>query len=517
MKLSKNSNGTYDIIIDFSADNSEFASEIYYAFANGNLSAVKNQVETFIKKHGKNIKIGALKLVLAGALIGTIVLSSFNASAAFNYSLGYLYFGTSAQQEQYAMRAGDDITTVSPSYFDIASDGKLVVNTISDSFVNKMHQNGKKVVPFLSNHWNRESGRTALKNHGKLAEDLAEVIAARNLDGINVDIENVTETSRSDYTALVKRLRELIPAHKEVSVAVAANPKGWNTGWHGSYDYAALGQQATHLMIMAYDESYQGGPSGAVASASFIENSIKYALKHVPANKIVLGLPFFGRIWGESFNGQGVAMSMCETVIHRYGASTWFDESTKSPVAQINVTDDNTTINGKKLTQGAYTLHYENAASIAHKLSIAEKYNLLGFGAWALGQETDDVWQVINRGNNVAVPPITLPTTPPPTALQSNTTKPLTTKPNQSAAQAADVAAQSDEEISEQAVNDSDNDVVVRESENENSKVIDVLKPTEAADILENRGNGLLKILLSAGAIGFVSTVGIVIVKKKRN
>ena len=527
IKLSKNSDGSYDIIIDFSAADTEFAGEIFRAFKSGNLPEVKNQIDSFIKKQNKNIKIGAVKLVLAGALIGSIAFSSFSASAAFDYSLGYLYFGTTAQQEQYALRPGGDITTVSPSYFDISSDGKLVINTISTSFVNKMHQNGKKVVPFLSNHWNREAGRTALKNHAKLAEDLAGVIATHNLDGINVDIENVTETSRADYTALVKRLRELIPSHKEVSVAVAANPKSWNTGWHGSYDYAALGQYATHLMIMAYDESYQGGPSGAVASASFIENSIKYALKYVPANKIVLGLPFFGRIWGESFNGQGVAMSMCETIIHRYGASTWFDESTKSPVAQINVTDDSTTINGKRLTQGTYTLHYENAASIAHKLSIAEKYNLLGFGAWALGQETDDVWQVINRGGNVTVPPANLPSVPPssiaPPQANTKTPSPTTVKVPSKTSPAAQEDSQktlveeSIEEPAEQvvAINDSDLDIVVRESENENSQVIDFIKPEEEVEVLENRGNGLLKILLSVGAIGFVSTAGIKIKRKR--
>lgn len=83
------------------------------------------------------------------------------------------------------------------------------------------------------------------------------------LDGVNVDIENVTEKQRTQYTELVRRLRESLPSDKEVSVAVAANPSGWNTGWHGSYDYAELGKYADHLFIMAYDEHYQGGaPAG---------------------------------------------------------------------------------------------------------------------------------------------------------------------------------------------------------------------------------------------------------------
>ena len=79
-----------------------------------------------------------------------------------------------------------------------------------------------------------------------------------DLDGINVDIENVTHEQRDAYTQLVRLLREKIPAHKEVSVAVAANPNDWQTGWHGSYDYAALAEVADHLFLMTYDEHYEG-------------------------------------------------------------------------------------------------------------------------------------------------------------------------------------------------------------------------------------------------------------------
>lgn len=47
---------------------------------------------------------------------------------------------------------------------------------------------------------------------------------------------------------------------------MAANPKGWTTGWHGSYDYKSLAEYADYLMIMAYDESWNGSSEGPVAS-----------------------------------------------------------------------------------------------------------------------------------------------------------------------------------------------------------------------------------------------------------
>lgn len=39
-----------------------------------------------------------------------------------------------------------------------------------------------------------------------------------DLDGINVDIENVTHEQKDQYTQFVKLLREKIPGHKEISV-----------------------------------------------------------------------------------------------------------------------------------------------------------------------------------------------------------------------------------------------------------------------------------------------------------
>jgi len=118
------------------------------------------------------------------------------------------------------------------------------------------------------------------------------------LDGVDVNIENVTHEQRDAYTDLLRLLREKLPENKLVVTAVAANPNGWTIGWHGSYDYKALSNYCDYLMIMAYDESYRGSPEGPVSSKSFFDRSIEYALNQgVSKDKIVVGIPFFGRYW----------------------------------------------------------------------------------------------------------------------------------------------------------------------------------------------------------------------------
>jgi LysM repeat protein/D-Tyr-tRNAtyr deacylase len=333
-----------------------------------------------------------------------------NASEVIN--LGYMYFSNVNEFANTVSKTGHSMNIVAPSYFDINPDGTLKLTYLVDpEFVETMHQQGIRVVPFLSNHWNREVGRALLANKEQAAKQIADAIERYNLDGINVDIENVTDVDRESYTEFVQLLRELVPDTKEVSVAVAANPNGWTSGWHGSYDYTNLAKYADYLMIMSYDESYPGGEAGPVASADWVERSIQYAVDQgVPTEKIVMGVAHYGRYWieGASYGGFGISNSQIEKLIETYNGTTVFDEVSKSAKAVITIEEGDpvTVVAGTTLSPGTYTIWYENDESIRHKLSLVGKYNIRGVGNWSIGQENPDVWR-----NYTTSLPTTVPTT----------------------------------------------------------------------------------------------------------
>lgn len=333
-------------------------------------------------------------------LLFILVASCKTEAARFNMS--YLY----GNYEYTALikRTNNSLSEVSPSYFDLNDDGSLHLNTVDKSFVNNAHDMGVRVVPFLSNHWNKSKGRAALSNIEKLSSQIANAIDKYNLDGINVDIENVTEVDRENYTKLVKRLREKLPNNKSVSVAVAANPNGWDKGWHASYDYAKLSEYADYLMIMAYDEHYESGEAGPVASLQFVENAIKYALKYVPKDKIVIGIPFYGRYWknGSIYGGYGVSLNRIENIVNKYKSVIEYDKNFESVKATVTILESDTkpTINGRTLYAGTYTFWYENEKSIKAKLALVNKYDLKGSGSWSLGQENENVWEYYDLALN---------------------------------------------------------------------------------------------------------------------
>lgn len=343
----------------------------------------------------KRVKIFRAVVVL---LIICIVVS-YSTAVNAKYNMTYLY-GT-GDYIALVENTKETLDEVSPSYFDIGSNGRLVVNEIDKSFVNAMHEKGIKVVPFFSNHWNRERGVAMFSQMDVVVDELVTAVTENNLDGVNVDIENMTEGSRKWYVDFVKLLREKMPAEKIVAVSVAANPKGWTTGWHGSYDYAELGKHADYLMIMAYDEHYEGGEAGSVASYEFIEESIKYALKHVTKEKIVLGLPLYARYWktGATSGGAAASYIQVQNLISKYDSKVTYDSESKSMKAVITIkeSDEKPKIYGKTLETGEYEFWYESDETIKEKLELINTYDLKGAGTWRLGMENVSMWDVFKE------------------------------------------------------------------------------------------------------------------------
>ncbi|MDD2217199.1 MAG: glycosyl hydrolase family 18 protein [Eubacteriales bacterium] len=314
------------------------------------------------------------------------------------FNMSYVYFGNSSSYNDYVDNTKNSLDEISPNYFIIDQSGNLsLTSALNKKFIEDMHKRGVRVVPFISNHWDRTLGQTALSNRKKLASDLAEVINTYDLDGINVDIENVTEKEREQYTDFVRLLREALPEDKTIAVAVAANPFAFTTGWKGSYDYTELAKYSDYLMFMSYDEHYQNSKPGAIASLSFSEKTLENALNKVPKDKIVLGIPFYGRIWKNNsgdFQGKGVSIKQIEELIKTYKGEVTFDDKSKSPYAVITIRekDPKPKIYSDILTAGTYTIWFESEESIKHKLELVQKFDIRGTGSWSLGDEGKNTW-----------------------------------------------------------------------------------------------------------------------------
>lgn len=316
-------------------------------------------------------------------------------------NMTYLYRGTTKDYKTYIDKTNDSVDVILPNLFNIKSDGRIEITDVIDKqFVKDMHKKGIKVIPYISNHFDREVGRKALSNYVAYCNEVVRIIKEYDLDGVNIDIENLTVDGTVDDSAnlvqFTEYLRSIMPEGKQLSMAIAANPYDIKTGWQGSYDYEKLNKVVDTFIIMTYDQSYPGSKPGPVAGYEFVENSIKTMLKYISSQKIVLGVPFYGRYWNynEDSGGDAVVLKSLNSIKSAFNATEYYDTYNRTPYLKFSVGKIGSTysFSGKKFSAGDYIMYYENEKSLKEKLILVEKYNLKGSASWALSQEDTSIW-----------------------------------------------------------------------------------------------------------------------------
>lgn len=217
---------------------------------------------------------------------------------------------------------------------------------------------------------------------------LACQILRHNLDGINFDFENMYKADKGAYTNHVKEIS--LMAHTlgvVVSVDITKYEKTSST-WSMCYDRDALAKYADYIMLMAYDQYYAGGKTpGPVSGLGWTEDCIRLTLKEVPSEKLVLGIPYYVRIWetknGKSLGTKAVSMSEALRQIEENNAAIKYDSKFGLNKYYWNKGDK------------TYMLWLDDANSTKQRVALAKRYSLAGIASWRRGFETKDVWTAI--------------------------------------------------------------------------------------------------------------------------
>lgn len=316
-----------------------------------------------------------------------------------NVSLVWEYFSKYAKAPQRTEKI-DGVNVVAPTFFSLSDSkkGAIVANVgqAGQNYINWAHSNGYRVWPWVANEATNKEDKdltSEILNDYKLREKLISSIVSAvemyNLDGINLDFENMYESDKDAYSRLVielaPRLKEL---GKVLSVDVTA-PDG-SPDWSLCFNRNVIGDVADYVIFMAYDQHNQSSTeAGTVAGCDWVEANINKFLgqEGVKPEKIILAMPFYTRVWNVTDGGlssSAVDMKSQSTLIPDDAKITW-DDSLKQNLAEYEK-------NGR-----TYKVWMEDAKSLKCKLDLVKKYNLAGGAFWRKDQETSDVWKVINE------------------------------------------------------------------------------------------------------------------------
>ena len=298
---------------------------------------------------------------------------------------------TSTDANNYFSDATQNMTgvnVISPTWFSIADNSGNITNIASGEYVMQAHEKGLKVWGLVDNFSENISTTTVLSSTSARQNLEGQLIAGAlktGLDGINVDFESLSEDVGIHFLQFLRELS--IQCHENNLVLSVDNPVPENFTSH--YDRAEQGKVTDYVIIMGYDEHYVGSEAGSVASLPWVEQGVKDTLTEVPAERTILAVPFYTRLWkttdGGALTSEAIGMDQAQKVIADNGAETYWDKTTSQNYG---------TYEGDGAT---YQIWLEDSKSIAEKVKLISKYKLAGVADWKLGFENSGVWKTIAK------------------------------------------------------------------------------------------------------------------------
>lgn len=280
------------------------------------------------------------------------------------------------------------VNVISPTWFYLCDNEGGVASLADHDYVNAMHERGIEVWALIDNFTSTDFSTAAVlaSTTARTAVIDALINAAEeyDLDGINVDFEQIDIESGEDY---IQFLRELSIQCRQKQIVLSVD-NYVPTGYTAHYDRKEQGIVVDYVIIMGYDEHYSGSEeAGSVASIDYVEQGIIDTVSVVPEQKVINALPFYTRIWDVTGNVSSEAVGMGKAIefLQQNGIEATWDDETCQNVANFSTEDK------------SYAVWLEDAQSIRTKLNVMSHYNLGGVAGWKLGLETADVWDLIEQ------------------------------------------------------------------------------------------------------------------------
>ncbi|NSW91040.1 MAG: SH3 domain-containing protein [Firmicutes bacterium] len=291
----------------------------------------------------------------------------------------------------------EGLDVISPTWFTLKNDQGELINRADATYVEWAHNNGYKVWALFSNDFQDIKATSRFLNNTDARDNAIRQLliyaSLYKLDGINIDFENIY---KEDKDALTQFVRELTPLLKEQDLVVSIDvtiPDGSDT-WSKCYDRKALGEIVDYVMLMTYDQHWTTSPvAGSVAQITWVEKNLIKVLDMVPKEKLLLGLPFYTRLWVEETtengnkkvtNPQVLSMESAKKMVNENNAEVRWDEASGQFYAEFKK-------DGK-----TYKIWMEDENSINLKSSLVHKYKLAGTAAWRRSDESPEIWEVLN-------------------------------------------------------------------------------------------------------------------------
>jgi len=337
-----------------------------------------------------------MSLVFVGIVMALVIMAiegNAKQAAAEKRVIGYFWSSGSGSKTHYttARKNADVLTHLCPTRVAIADTDGNVKYGKDNWLIAFGKREGIAILPLVANKgFSREIAHAVLSDPAKrtkVINQLLDVVQEWRSPGINIDIENVEAADRERLNLFMEELcRTFHGKGLAVTIDVPAKTRDApESYWAGAFDYRFLGRHCDLVLLMCYDEHWSSGKPGPIASKPWVRKCLEYATSVIPRHKVVLGVPFYGYDWPEEGRAKAyTTKGVTELAAEKKPKLRW-DNTAK--YHWFRYKDDT----------GRREVWYEDPSSLAHKIALAQEFDVAGISIWRLGDEDPEYWNLLAK------------------------------------------------------------------------------------------------------------------------
>ena len=292
----------------------------------------------------------------------------------------------------------EGLDVIAPTWFTLEDAQGTISCLASKEYVDWAHARGYAVWGTVQSYFSDPEVTSAMLHdmvvRRQFIEQLISYANEYDLDGINVDFENMKEADKWLFTQFVREL--MVACRKNnLVLSVCCTALSTSSYWSLCYDRPSLAASVDYLCVMLYDQHGAGSQvAGSVSQLSWMKQSLNSLLKQIPAEKIIMGMPFYTRLWKSEPQEDGT-VKMTSSALYMEDAAAWVAQREITPVW-----DEESGQFYVSYVEGdiTYEMWLEDRTSIEKRVALVSQYDLAGCAAWRRGFETADIWPAIAEG-----------------------------------------------------------------------------------------------------------------------
>lgn len=217
-------------------------------------------------------------------------------------------------------------------------------------------------------------------------DSLVGFLQTNNAQGLVVDFEEVPKEAQHDYQVFLRELRAAFAPHSWI-VAIAApfDDPNWS--------YRSYSAVTDYQILMAYDEHFEEGTPGAIASQSWFVDKLSKRMRELDPAKTIVAIGNYAYDWA----GTGPAADMT------FQASMLASKESEAPI-----TFDRQTLNPhyeyKEDDGSVHQVWFLDAVTAQNQIRAADVFRPKGYALWRLGSEDPSIWSLFGRQYDAPIP-----------------------------------------------------------------------------------------------------------------